>query len=238
MTMIVIPVINEVEFSEVLKKIKIAETFSPWIHFDIADGKFTQNKTWDNPEEFIKFLEVRPPEIDVNIRRSNLPNIEVHLMVENPEKVIEDWVKTGAKRVIVHLEAVNMGKSDLQKLRNIREVGLLKIEIGLAINPDTPVENLIPFISPLPFCERVRGKFVQILAVNPGLAGQKFDRRVLEKIKFLKKHFLDVIIEVDGGINPETAKLVKEAGADIIASSTYIFGNPNPQKAYHELLES
>jgi len=225
--MFVIPAINEVKFSGVLKKIGIAETFSPWVHLDIVDGKFAPNITWNNPEEFIKFLEVRPPEINVNIRRSNLPNIEVHLMVENPEAVIKDWVKAGAKRIIVHLEALNMGKSDLQKLRNIREVGLPKFEIGLAINPETPIEKIAPYLD--------RVKFVQMLAVKPGLAGQQFDKRILEKIKFLKKHHPDVMIEVDGGINLETAKLAKEAGADIIVSASYIWGSQNPQKAYQEL---
>lgn len=214
----VIPAINEVKFSEVLKKIGIAATFSSWIHFDIVDGKFAKNKTWDNPEEFIKFLEVRPPEINVNIRRSNLPNIEVHLMVVNPEKVINDWIKAGAKRIIVHLEAINIREW---------EVGLPKFEIGLAINPETPVENLTPYLD--------RIKFVQILAVKPGLAGQQFDKRVLEKIKFLKKNFPDVIIEVDGGINLKTAKLVKEVGTDIIVSASYIFNAPNPQKSFEEL---
>jgi GxxExxY protein len=76
---------------------------------------------------------------------------------------------------------------------------------------------------------------VQVLAVSPGKSGQKFDKRVLEKIRFLKKNYPDVIIEVDGGINLETAKLCKEAGAGILVAGNYIWGSKNPQGAYEEL---
>jgi len=204
--MFVIPVINEAEFGEVLKKIKIAAKFSPWLHFDIADGKFTNHKTWDNPKDL------------VNLKS----NIEIHLMVENPEIVVKDWVEAGVKRIIFHLEAINIWKFNFH-----REVELPKIEIGVAINPETPAENLTPYLKEI--------KFVQILAVKPGPGGQKFQPAVLEKIKFLKKNYPDVIIEVDGGINLENAKLAKEAGTDIIVSASYIFGSSDPRKAYQAL---
>jgi ribulose-phosphate 3-epimerase len=217
--MLVIPAINEVEFPEVLKKIKIAKTFNSWVHLDIVDGKFAKNKTWNKPEELKKF-QVSSFKFQVNI--------EVHLMVENPEAVIKDWVSAGVKRVIIHLEALlNMGKSDLPNITQFSEVGFPEIEIGIAINPETPAEKLTPYLDSV--------KFVQILAVKPGLAGQKFDKKVLEKIKFLKKYYPDVIIEADGGINLETAKLAKETGADIIVSASYIFGSSDPRKAYQVL---
>ena len=216
----VIPAINEVQFSEVLKKIRIAQAFSSWVHLDIVEGKFAKNKTWNNPEE-LKMRQASSVKHQVDL--------EVHLMVENPETVVKDWAAVGAKRIIFHLEALlNMGKSDLQKLCNIGEVGLPKIEIGLAVNPETPVEDLLPYFGDF--------KFVLILSVNPGLACQKFNEKILEKIKFLKNHCQGVIIEADGGINLETAKLVKEAGADIIVSASYIWGSQNPERAYQELM--
>ena len=110
-------------------------------------------------------------------------------------------------------------------------------EIGLAVNPDMSVEKVIPYISAnqqkIGVNQRI--KFIQILAVDPGASGQEFQPLVLNKVKFLKKNYPDVIIEVDGGINLETAKLCKEAGADILAAATYIFDSPDPKEAYKVL---
>ncbi len=206
--MLVIPAINETEFGEVLKKINIAGKFSRWIHLDVVDGKFAANTTWNNPGD-LKAINSEPK-----------ANIEVHLMVENPEAAIKDWVSAGVKRIIISLEAIGEKLSLPQELMN-------NFELGLAINPETPVEDLLPYLED--------SKFVLVLGVNPGLAGQKFNEKILEKIKFLKNYYPGVIIETDGGINLKTAELAKEAGADIIVSASYIFGSPNPQKAYEEL---
>jgi len=236
--MLVIPAINEVNFDEVLKKIELAANFSPWIHLDVVDGKFAKNKTWNNPSEI--------PNSKFQILNSKI-NIEVHLMVENPEAVIKDWVSAGAKRIIVSLEAIEKSKiknkisppkADPPQAEKIQTKNT-KIEIGLAINPETPVEKLIPFISinqPEIGINQRLIKFVLVLGVNPGLAGQKFNEKVLEKIKFLKNYYPGVIIEADGGINLETTKLVKEAGADIIVSASYIWGSQNPREAYQMLM--
>mgnify|MGYP001594096710 FL=1 len=183
--MLVIPAINEVEFSEVSKKIGIAGVFSSWIHIDIVDGRFASNITWNNPSEL--FAASSQPSI----------NIEAHLMVENPEAVIKDWILAGAKRIVIQLEAI-----DSVKARAVLEIAD-KVEIGLAVNPETPIEDALPYLENF--------KFILILGVNPGLAGRPFNEKILEKIKFLKNYYPNVIIEADGGINLETAKLVKEA---------------------------
>ena len=148
-------------------------------------------------------------------------NIEAHLMVENPEAVIKDWILAGAKRIVIQLEAI-----DSVKARAVLEIAD-KVEIGLAVNPETPIEDALPYLENF--------KFILILGVNPGLAGRPFNEKILEKIKFLKNYYPNVIIEADGGINLETAKLVKEAGADIVVSASYIWGSQNPEKAYQEL---
>jgi ribulose-phosphate 3-epimerase len=101
-------------------------------------------------------------------------------------------------------------------------------ELGIVINLETPVEKLEPYFS--------RVNFFQILAVAPGLAGQKFDPRVLEKIKSLKRRKNDVIIEVDGGVTPENAKLLKGTGADILTSATYLFNSANIKEAIADLI--
>lgn len=206
--MLVIPAINEVKFEEVLKKINIAGKFSQWIHLDVVDGKFASNITWNNPKDLANF-------------KHSKSNIEAHLMVENPEAVVEDWVSAGVKRVILSLEAISGDKSPFLSNKSGN------FEIGLAINPETPVEDLLPYLENI--------KFVLVLGVKPGLAGQKFNEKVLGKIRFLKNYYPGVIIEVDGGINLETVKLVKKAGADIVVSASYIFKSSEPQKIYKEL---
>ncbi len=188
---------------------KISE-ISSWAHLDVEDGVFTPSVTWRHLEEF-SFLTSELPML----------HFEVHLMVANPEQVIEGWLKNGAERVIVHLEAMDNPHLILE---TVKKVGG---EVMLAINPGTSAEMLIPYINSFPA--------FQILAVSPGPSGQEFDESVLEKIKFLRERAPNAIIEVDGGINPETAKSAKEAGANILVSTSYIMDSPDPKGAYEEL---
>lgn len=222
----IIPAINCADFECVKEKFLEAAEFSDWVQLDIADGKFTPHKTWNNPQEL---SDNRGQLLDVNL--------EIHLMVENPQDAVDNWLEAGTKRIIVHLEAVKNsaeGNSDNDESDIINFI-LAKCEaggaeLGIAINPDTPAEKLSPYLGKI--------KFIQILAVNPGLAGQKFQPRILEKIKFLKslggKH-QDITVEVDGGINLETAKLCQEAGADVLAAASHIWDGENPKTAFEEL---
>lgn len=203
--MVVIPVINCLDSECVKDKLKtIQKLGSPWVHIDIADGKFAPVMTWNKPAELV----------------SNL-NVEVHLMVQDPEVAIRDWLKMGAKRIIVHVETIR----DFNFLKN--ECTTSGTQLMLALKPDTSIESLSSYLTQI--------DFIQILAVNPGWAGQKFQTSVLGKIKFLKKSKPQIKIEIDGGINPETARLVKMVGADIIVSANYIFSHQNPEAAIREL---
>lgn len=204
----VIPVINETNFEEIKRKIKLIEPYCEWVQIDIADGVFTPNKTWQNSSELADL--------------QTFLNIELHLMVLEPEKNIEEWLKVSAvKRVIVHLEGVK----DFEKLKNLTDQ--YQKELGLAINPETSWEILKPYLEKI--------NFVQILAVKPGLAGQKFNPQIIEKIKALKNYKNDVILEVDGGITPENAHLLKALGVDILNSSTYIFNSRDIKEAINSL---
>lgn len=214
----VIPAINETNFSGVQEKIKKAEEFLPqdgWVHIDIADGTFTAAATWNSPDELVGV-------------KTNL-NIELHLMVENPEAVLPDWLRAlkaatnGKRRIIVHFEAMREPAFILD------ECAKNGAEAGLAFNPTTSPELVSIYLRSF--------NFVQVLAVPPGPSGQMFDPRVESKIKFLRSKSTNVIIEVDGGIKPDTARISKDAGADIVVSSSYIFGNPSPRAAYQELLQ-
>lgn len=208
----VIPAVNCLDFDCVKDLVRQASGFLPpggWIHLDVADARFTFNKTWGDPA---KWHEVR----------SGL-NLEVHLMVEEPERLAPLWLEAGAKRIIVHVETVT--PESALKLRDMaRSRGA---EFVLSSNSETPIEALEPYLDSF--------SFFQVLAVHPGLAGQAFLSSVLEKIKFIRAKAPQAVIEVDGGINPQTAALAKAAGANTVVSASFIFGRSDAGKAYAEL---
>ncbi|MEK7464710.1 MAG: hypothetical protein AAB617_02950 [Patescibacteria group bacterium] len=205
----VLPAINCYDFKCVLVKLaQLHDTPAHFIHIDVSDGKFTKIKSWNEPKE-LGIITSEWPEL----------NFEIHLMIENPEKKVAEWFKAGAKRVLIHLEAI---KSE-ETIYKLIKMG----EIGLSIKPETKPEKLLKFSDKI--------SFFQLLAVKPGPSGQKFDEKTLEKIKFLKKNAPKAKIEIDGGMNLENAKLVKRAGADFIVSASYIFDHHHPKKAFQEL---
>ena len=186
---------------------------------DVTDGIFTPIVTWNNLEEFSHLASELP-----------MLRFEVHLMVVNPEKIIEGWLKNGAEKVIVHLEAMSNPHRILEAAQKQKYGSPTTIDGGgvmLAINPGTSAEVLVPYLNSF--------SAFQILAVAPGPSGQKFDEKVLEQIKFLREKAPNAIIEVDGGINPETARLAREAGANDLVSVSYIMNSPDPRGAYEEL---
>jgi len=208
----VIPVINCSDAEHAKETLEHARSFlrtGDWVHLDVTDGIFSTHKTWNDP--------VAWAEMD------NQFNLEVHLMVAHPENHVVPWLDAGAKRIIIHVETITP-----ESVKNIFGICSDKgAEIMLASNPDSFFETHIRQYADL-FSEFL------VLAVRPGPAGQPFDRSVLEKIKVLKQENA-IMIEVDGGMNPETVKLVKDAGADTVAAGTYIFKAPDPKKAYEEL---
>ncbi|HEY4496983.1 MAG TPA: ribulose-phosphate 3-epimerase [Candidatus Paceibacterota bacterium] len=214
--MFVIPAINCGDYKTAEEQIKTAVSFigqGGWIHIDIVDGKFAPNFTWGTPEELGRI-----------IRDNSLfdINFEIHLMVKNPHDFAEDWFRVGAKRLIVHLETLENLQSVIDSAKKHNG------ELMLAIDQDVKIDDAVPFLD--------KFDYFQILAVRPGLAGQKFIPDSLYRIKFLRQRAPNVKIEVDGGINSETARLCKEVGADIVVSASFIFESGNPEQAYKELL--
>ena len=178
---------------------KLDNTCADYIHLDIMDGKFTENKTWT-------FSEVKKI-----ISYSKLP-LDVHLMVNNPEKYIEDYAMMNTNYLTFHYEAVKDIQSTIDK---IKDYGL---KVGISICPDTDVNVLYPYLNQI--------DQVLIMSVVPGKSGQSFIETSPEKIKQLKeeieKQNTKTIISVDGGINNETGLLCKEAGVDMLVSASYI----------------
>jgi len=203
----IIPSINVRTFEEVKERIKKVEPYVKWVHLDVTDGVFSKHLTWHDPRDLTA--------LDTKL------NIEVHLMVEEPEKIIEQWLIEPVKRIIVHLEAVSKMEFLITKCR---EAGT---EIGLAINPETFWGKLEPWFGKV--------DLFQILAVHPGPSEQQIAEDTFDKIAHLRKSCPKCIIEVDGGINLATAKKAVGCGASLLVAGAYIFNHPSPKMAIREL---
>jgi len=175
-----------------------------WVHVDVMDGRFVPNIT------------IGPFIVEAVRRATSLP-LDVHLMIVEPERYVEDFVKAGASTVGIHAETCpHLHRSVAQ----IREAGA---RAAVALNPATPAAAV----------EAVLGDIDQVLVmtVNPGFGGQKFIESTLPKIEQLRSWIddrdLDVAIEVDGGIGPETIARAARAGADVFVAGTAVFGAPD-----------
>lgn len=178
---------------------KLDNTVANYIHLDIMDGKFVENKTWT-------FSEVKKI-----ISFTKLP-LDVHLMVNNPEKYLEDYALLNTEYFTFHYEAV---KNIDEMIENVKNYGL---KVGLSINPETNVEEIFPYLNKV--------DQVLVMSVHPGKSGQSFIEETPSRISLLKEEILrqnsKAIISVDGGINNETGILCKEAGVDMLVSASFI----------------
>jgi ribulose-phosphate 3-epimerase len=208
----VIPVINCPDVECVQKKIDIAKTFleaGDLLHLDVTDGSFAAHKTWADPLGWVK---LKSPF-----------GLEVHLMVDHPEEYVDNWLAAGARRLIVHAESLT--PQSMHEILSTAE--RYHVEVMLSSKPESTADDIAHYLKHF--------HSFQVLAVQPGPSGQVFLPFIEEKIRFLREELPDVTIEVDGGMNPETARLVEKVGADTIVSSSYIFNSADPKKAYEEL---
>ncbi len=203
----VIPVINAESFDEVRRKIGLIEPYVDWTQLDVADGSFTMNITWHEPN-------------DLNGLKTRL-KFEAHLMLGNIKAKISEWLTSRVDRIIFHLETAAEPLAIIEKCR------LAGKQVGVAIGPDTSWQSLLPFIG--------KADLFHILAVNIGLAGQKFKENCLAKIISLRQFSPDVVLEVDGGVNKEIAEKLARSGADIVNVASYIFNSSDIKKAITEL---
>jgi ribulose-phosphate 3-epimerase len=176
-----------------------------WLHIDIMDGVFVPNISFGFPVlEAIAKVAQKP--------------LDVHLMVEHPDRYISRYRDAGANWVSIHLE--NNIHAD-RVLHQIKEAGM---KAGIVLNPGTPVESLIDLLDAL--------DYVLLMSVNPGFGGQKFIENTYKKVTRLslmrEKANLDFLIEVDGGVNHENAHKLYEAGADVLVAGNAVFKAPDP----------
>ena len=202
---LIAPSILSADFGRLADDVKAAEAAgADWIHVDVMDGHFVPNIT------------IGPLVADAVRKATTLP-MDVHLMIESPERYLEDFVKAGAHRITVHQETCPHLHGTLQQ---IRELGALP---GVALNPSTPVSTLHDV---LPYVE-----LVLIMTVNPGFGGQAFISTSTEKIRATRELLKgagrgDLPLQVDGGVGPATASTVVNAGANVLVAGSAVFGHP------------
>jgi len=210
---ILAPSLLAADFLRLESEIKmINESEADWLHIDIMDGRFVPNISYGMMivDQVSKIIE-KP--------------LDVHLMIEEPEKYTEDFAKSGAEVITVHYEACR------HLHRNIQQIKDLGVKAGVALNPHTPVSFLEHVIADL--------DLVLIMSVNPGFGGQKFIYESIYKIKEVKELIAqrnsDAVIEVDGGVGLHNAKKIMEAGADVLVAGSAVFGSEDPLKTISQI---
>jgi len=207
------PSILSADFSNLTQQIRFVEMGgADVIHCDIMDGKFVPNITFG-------------PVVVSAVRKTTKLPIDVHLMIENPDNFIDDFVKAGADYISVHQEEV------IHLHRTVSRIKELGAKAGVVINPATPVNTLVDILEYV--------DFVLIMSVNPGFGGQNFIESSLNKISQLSKmreqNNLKFEIEIDGGVTSKNIEKISNAGCDIFVAGSSIFGQDNISAATTEL---
>ena len=207
---IISPSILSADFANLERDIKrVEDAGADWIHVDVMDGHFVPNITIGVP--VVKSIK----------KVSNIP-LDVHLMIENPEKYIQPFAQAGSDILTFHYEAVK----DVSSVVNI--IKSYGVKAGMSIKPKTPAEEILEF---LPLLD-----LVLVMTVEPGFGGQSFIKVCAEKIPLIKKYASEnLIIQVDGGINAETAKICTAYGANSRVAGNYIYKSGDIQKAVQSL---
>lgn len=211
---IVSPSILSADFANLERDVrKVEQAGADWIHIDVMDGHFVPNITIGAP-------------VVKSLRKVTKMPIDVHLMIENPEKYIKDFVDAGSDYITIHYEAVNNVKDTIDRIK------VLGVKAGVSIKPGTPASVLEKFIPDL--------DLILIMTVEPGFGGQKFMTDCLPKISevrnMLDKYDLSrTVIEIDGGIDNKTSKLALEAGANALVAGSYIYNSPDIKAAVESL---
>lgn len=188
-----------------------------YFHIDVMDGKFVENNTENQMLECATTL-------------SHITNLgmDVHLMCENIEKYVDDYIMLEPDSITFHIEAI---KNKEQALNIITDIKENSVKVGIALNPDTEIEKILDY---LPYIHKVL-----VMTVVPGKGGQKLIEQTIEKIKQLRKYICDnnlqTMIEADGGINSDNISLLSEAGCEIVVSGNYIISSENMKEAIDSL---
>jgi len=208
MTHLVAPSILSADFNNLGKDIEmINRSEADYIHFDVMDGVFVPNISFGIP-------------VIESVNRIAQKPLDVHLMIVNPDHLIEPFVKAGASIITVHYEACKHLHRTIQLIKSFG------IKASVSLNPHTPVAVLEDIIDEL--------DMVLLMSVNPGFGGQKFIERTYNKVEKLREMIneanSDCLIEIDGGVNYETGKRLYEAGANVLVAGSFVFNAEKPME--------
>lgn len=202
------PSILSADFSSLANDVKkVEDAGCEYLHIDVMDGHFVPNITLG-------------PMIIKSLRDKSKMFFDAHLMIENPDDYVKEFVDSGCDMIVVHYEACTHIHRTIQNIKSYN------IKAGVAINPGTSIELIKPILEDI--------DMVLVMTVNPGFGGQSFIESTLDKIRDLRSLIneknLNVDIQVDGGIKPDNVKKVVDAGANIIVAGSAIFGSDDIQK--------
>lgn len=208
---IVSPSILSADFANLQSEVEdLEKSGADWIHVDVMDGHFVPNLT------------IGAPVVKAIKPHTNIP-LDVHLMIENPQNYIGDFVKAGADIITVHYEATGDMTEDV-----IAEIKSYDVLAGLSIKPNTQAQDILKYL--------LMVDMVLIMTVEPGFGGQSFILDCANKIPIIKQNAPEnLIIQVDGGINADTANICKTLGANSLVAGSYIFKSPDMKDAIRSL---
>lgn len=213
MEYLVVPTVFSLDSNTFKRKVEMLKSFCTYVHIDVCDGKFVPTKTFLLSSQ-------------IDFFHASSMNCEVHLMVEKPLEYLDLLRKYSAKIIYLHVEILSSREELEYFISSFSKIGA---KVGLVFNPKTSVDDYLHFLSLV--------DNVMLMSVIPGAEGQKFDSKVLSKVRDIKILKPSMVVQIDGGISVETGKLALESGVDRLAVGSFITSSENPQEHYEILVD-